>query len=170
MITEDFKSTSAYEKGFLPGDEVDYRHNHFMNTYIVDEKGIGRNSIDRKSTIDFSGQAGDYTLDKRRSEEVVTQTKQDGGPSSYYDPPFKDWITVNDMVDYYAEKKWKHLSWIFKDILKAVTRWGDKQGTSQEYDANKIIYYGCRLLMSIKSKEAVRAYLQRLLNDKQFGG
>lgn len=168
MITDYFTDTSAYEKGFLPGDEVKYRHDRSMDTYVVDEKGIGRSIRDRNRTIDFTSSAGDYILVKRSSEEVVTQTKQDGGPSSYYDPPFKDWVTVNDMVDYYAEKKWLHLSWIFKDILKAVTRWGDKQGTSQEYDANKIIYYGCRLLMAIKGKKAVRAYLQRLLDDNQF--
>ncbi len=154
--------SNAFIYGFNVGDTVKYANGE----YVVDTEGAG---YSKAGWIDFSNHRYKYELVKP-AIQTKDSTSQDGGPSSYYDPPFKDWITVNDMVDYYAEKKWKHLSWIFKDILKAVTRWGDKQGTSQEYDANKIIYYGCRLLMSIKNKEAVRAYLQRLLNDKQFGG
>ena len=101
-------------------------------------------------------------------EQVVVSTKPDGGPSTYYDFPFKDWATVNDMVEYLAEKQWGKHSWIFKDILKAVTRWGVKEGTDEAYDAKKIIYYGCRLLMSVTDKSTTREYLQQLLDDKQF--
>lgn len=98
----------------------------------------------------------------------VTYSKPDGGPSSYYDFPFYEWTTVNDMVEYLSNKQWGSRSWIFKDILKAVTRWGSKDGTTFEYDAKKIIYYGARLLMSVSSKETLRKYLQQLLDDKQF--
>ena len=94
--------------------------------------------------------------------------KPDGGPSAYYDFPFKEWTTVNDMVEYLSDKQWGKHSWIFKDILKAVTRWGSKDGTTFEYDAKKIIYYGARLLMSVSGKETLRKYLQQLLDDKQF--
>ena len=94
--------------------------------------------------------------------------KPDGGPSSYYDFPFQEWTTVNDMVEYLSEKSWGKHSWIFKDILKAVTRWGSKEGTTQSYDAKKIIYYGARLLMSVTNKDTLRKYLQQLLEDKQF--
>ena len=101
---------------------------------------------------------------------VITDTKikPTGGPAPYYDFPFYMWTTTNDMVDYLAEKQWKHNSHNFKDIVKACTRWGSKEGTSEEYDAKKIIYYGCRLLMSVTDKSTTRKYLQQLLDDKQF--
>lgn len=94
--------------------------------------------------------------------------KPSGGPSAYYDFPFKDWVTVNDMLDYLSEKQWGWRSYIFKDIIKACTRWGSKDGTTHLYDAKKIIYYGARLLMSVADKATLRAYLQELLDDKQF--
>lgn len=97
-----------------------------------------------------------------------TYSKPDGGPSAYYDFPFKSWVTVNDMIEYLSEKQWGKHSWIFKDIIKACTRWGSKDGTTQQYDAKKIIYYGARLLMSVSDKGTLRAYLQQLLDDKQF--
>lgn len=94
--------------------------------------------------------------------------KTDGGPSSYYDAPFDTFVTVNDMVDYYSQKSWGWRSYIFKDIMKACTRWGAKQGTTKVYDAKKIIYYGLRLLMSVSDKKTVQEYLKELMNDKQF--
>ena len=101
-------------------------------------------------------------------EDKTTETKPDGGPAGYYDLPFKDWVTVNDMVEYLSDKQWGKHSWIFKDILKAVTRFGKKVGTEEAYDAKKIIYYGVRLLMSVTDKATARKYLQQLLDDKQF--
>ena len=101
-------------------------------------------------------------------EQDVVNTKPDGGPSRYYDPPFKDWTTVNDMIDYLSQKQWGWRSYIFKDILKACFRFGEKEGTTEAYDAKKIIYYGCRLLMSVTDKGTTRKCLQQLLDDKQF--
>ena len=102
----------------------------------------------------------------------TTQTdnkiKTDGGSSTYYDAPFHNFTTVNDMVDYYSMNFWGWRSYIFKDILKAITRFGRKEGTSEEYDSKKIIYYGARLLMSVTDKATVQKYLQQLLDDKQF--
>ena len=103
--------------------------------------------------------------------EKTSGKKPDGGPAGYYDLPFKDWVTVNDMVEYLSDKQWGKHSWIFKDILKACTRFGKKAGTDEAYDAKKIIYYGCRLLMSVTDKATTRKYLQQqLLGDKQFKG
>ncbi len=93
-----------------------------------------------------------------------------GGPSSYYDFPFKDWITTNDMMEYLAEHKWGKYGIHLKDIFKGICRWGDKKGTTQEYDARKIIYYGCRVLMMIVGVDGLRKYLNEILNDEQFGG
>ena len=101
-------------------------------------------------------------------QQAPKTNKPSGGPSSYYDFPFKDWVTVNDMIEYLSEKQWGKHSWIFKDIVKACTRWGSKDGTTHEYDAKKIIYYGARLLMSVADKATLRTYLQELLDDKQF--
>ena len=92
----------------------------------------------------------------------------DGGPQLYYDLPFKDWVTVNDMIDYLSQKQWGWRSYIFKDILKACFRFGEKEGTTEAYDAKKIIYYGVRLLMSVTDKATTREYLQQLLDDRQF--
>ena len=100
--------------------------------------------------------------------EQTAETKPDGGPAGYYDLPFKDWVTVNDMVEYLSDTQWDKHSWIFKDILKACTRFGEKLGTDEAYDAKKIIYYGARLLMSVTDKTTTRKYLQQLLDDKQF--
>jgi hypothetical protein len=91
-----------------------------------------------------------------------------GGPSSYYDLPFKEWVTVNDMMEYLAEHKWGKFGIHLKDIFKGICRWGDKEGTTVEYDTKKIIYYGCRILMMISGKDGLRKYLQGILDDPQF--
>lgn len=105
-------------------------------------------------------------------KEIVALTKfiPNGGSSPYYDFPFYKWTTVNDMVEYLSVEKWKETSWIFKDILKAVTRWGEKEGTTKDYDARKIIYYGLRLLRIVSGKKAVADYLKELSNNEQFKG
>ena len=99
---------------------------------------------------------------------LISKIKTDGGSSAFYDAPFQEFTTVNDMIDYYSKNFWGWRSYIFKDIVKAVTRFGRKEGTDEAYDAKKIIYYGCRLLMSVTDKDTTRKYLQRLLDDKQF--
>lgn len=93
-----------------------------------------------------------------------------GGPSKYYDMPFQEWVTTNDMMEYLAEHKWGKFGIHLKDIFKGLCRWGDKSGTDTLYDTKKIIYYGCRVLMMMCGKEALRSYLQELLDDRQFGG
>ena len=93
---------------------------------------------------------------------------EDAKVGSYYNFPFKDWFTVNDMLDYMSQKQWGWRSYIFKDIVKACFRFGQKEGTTEVYDAEKIIYYGTRLLMSVSDKATARKYLQQLLDDKQF--
>ena len=109
-----------------------------------------------------------WSLVERAKEQDVVNTKPDGGPAGYYDLPFRDFTTVNDMVEYLSDKQWGKHSWIFKDILKACTRFGKKSGTDEAYDTKKIIYYGCRLLMSVTDKATTRKYLRQLLDDKQF--
>ena len=109
-----------------------------------------------------------WSLVKRATEQDTVNTKPDGGPAEYYDLPFQDFTTVNDMVEYLSDTQWGSHSWIFKDVLKACTRFGKKSGTDKAYDAKKITYYGARLLMSVTDKDTTRKYLQQLLDDKQF--
>ena len=119
--------------------------------------------VDTRSVVSFTTEPY-WSLVERAKEQHIS----DGGPQLYYDLPFRDWVTVNDMVEFLSEKQWGKYSWIFKDILKACTRFGKKSGTDEAYDAKKIIYYGCRLLMSVADKATTRKYLQQLLDDKQF--
>ena len=165
----------AYKQGLVElGDEVEFagctykvvigsKHSNFPKLHAV---GSGRNPgvwISSRAEIEVP-----TIVEGSISATKLDVGKPDGGPSAYYDFPFKDWTTVNDMVEYLSNKQWGSRSWIFKDILKAVTRWGSKDGTTFEYDSKKIIYYGARLLMSVSSKETLRKYLQQLLDDKQF--
>ena len=96
------------------------------------------------------------------------ETKPSGGPSSYYDMPFKDWVTTNDQMEYLAENKWGKYAIHLKDIFKGLCRWGDKKGTDPLYDTKKIIYYGARVLRMMVGVTKTREYLQSLLDDKQF--
>jgi hypothetical protein len=101
------------------------------------------------------------------SVETPNKTSS-GGPSSYYDMPYELWVTTNDQMEYLAEHKWGKYAIHLKDIFKGLCRWGDKSGTTVEYDSRKIIYYGCRVLKMVVGTNELRAYLNELLNDKQF--
>lgn len=100
----------------------------------------------------------------------MSKSKSTGGPSSYYDFPFKSWVTLNDFIEHLAEHRWGKFSPNLKDILKAVVRWGDKDGTTVEYDANKLLYYSCRVLQQAAGQDKLREALQKILEDPQFGG
>ena len=101
--------------------------------------------------------------------EVISEPQQPhGGPSSYYDMPFKDWITVNDQMEYLAANKWGKYGIHLKDIFKGICRWGEKSGTTVEYDTRKIIYYGLRIYRMLVGNKGVQEYLKELANDPQF--
>ncbi|MDB3972865.1 pentapeptide repeat-containing protein [Gammaproteobacteria bacterium] len=111
-------------------------------------------------------------------EGTILETKEegdkpvinsDGGPSEYYDFQ-KGWNTWNDINDYKAKNQWLEYSFHLGNIGKVLMRWGDKEGTSLQYDTKKIIYSGCRILMMMAGVEETRAYLQKLLDDPQFKG
>ena len=99
--------------------------------------------------------------------ETVTSSPT-GGPSAYYDMPFGEWVTTNDMMEYLAEHKWGRYGIHLKDIFKGICRWGDKSGTTITYDAKKIIYYGVRILQLAVGRTEMRAYLLEILHDPQF--
>jgi hypothetical protein len=97
-------------------------------------------------------------------------TKSDGGPSSYYDMPFQEWMTLNDQMEYLAQNKWGIYAIHLKDVFKGLGRWGDKEGTTPLYDTKKGIYYFCRVMKMMVGAEGLRDYLQSLLDDPQFKG
>lgn len=101
-------------------------------------------------------------------ESTKETTKSDGGATSYYDMPFNEWVTTNDMMEYLAEHKWGKYGIHLKDIFKGICRWGDKDGTDESYDTRKIIYYGVRILRLLVGTEETRKYLHSLLDDPQF--
>lgn len=90
-----------------------------------------------------------------------------GGCTAYYDF-LPEWVTLNDMMDYKAQNQWGPLSFHMGNITKATYRFGEKDGTSQVYDLNKIIYSGLRAKLMLEDKQSVRDYLNELLNDPQF--
>ena len=94
-------------------------------------------------------------------------TKPDGGPAAYYDIHFKI-KTLNDIIEKKGHLHWKGDSFHIANILKAIWRWGVKDGTTEAYDARKIIYSGARLLMRYAGVQEVRNTLQAMLDDKQF--
>ena len=108
--------------------------------------------------------------DVKLGKVATDKVKPDGGPAQYYDMPFKDWVTTNDMMEYLASHKWGPEAIHLKDIFKGLCRWGEKSGTDTLYDTKKIIYYGARVMRMLAGEDKTRDYLQKLLDDKQFGG
>lgn len=100
---------------------------------------------------------------------MIKPIVSDGGPIDYYDFP-KDYNTLNDVIEWKGETSWLGDSFHLGNIVKAAWRWGIKSGTSKEYDARKFIYSGARLLMKYAGKDKLRETLQKMLDDKQFGG
>lgn len=84
-----------------------------------------------------------------------------GGPAGYYDFP-EGTITLNDLIEF------KEMGFHRGNIFKACWRWGTKSGTTKEYDARKIIYSGCRMLMKLVGVKDLRSTLEGILNDPQF--
>lgn len=125
-----------------------YRQQDCYTVYPIDQ--------DEPAQMDFS--EGSFSR----------KTKPHGGPSGYYDMPFNKWVTTNDMMEYLAEHKWGRYGIHLKDIFKGICRWGDKDGTTVEYDSKKIIYYGVRILRLIIGTNKTRDYLKELLDDPQF--
>lgn len=99
--------------------------------------------------------------------EEPKEISSDGGPANYYDFPEK-WKTLNDLMDGKAKTQWHEHSFHLGNICKAVFRWGEKKGTTKNYDARKIVYSGLRVLLMLEGKQSVQKYLKELIEDEQF--
>jgi hypothetical protein len=118
-------------------------------------------------------QASDFDIAKMASGGWVygnpaVVVKPDGGPAKYYDLPPKA-VTLNDILEVKGDTQWLGDTFHLANIVKAAWRWGDKEGTSKDYDARKFIYSGARLLMKLKGATELRRTLQQMLDDPQFG-
>ena len=104
----------------------------------------------------------------RHKEVVRENNKSNGGPSSYYDFPENNWVTLNDLMEYKAQEHWLGFALHLKDVVKASFRFGVKAGVDHSYDARKIVYSGLRLLLMIKGRSEVANFLHDLSRDPQF--
>ena len=131
---------------------------------VTEEKVMGKKS--REDALDEISSLG-QEID---ADDNVNShgTESDGGPSSYYDMPFQDWVTLNDQMEYLAQNKWGRYAIHLKEPFKGLGRWGDKSGTTPLYDTKKGIYYFCRVMKMMVGAEGLREYLQSILDDPQF--
>lgn len=97
----------------------------------------------------------------------MIKIESDGGPASYYDF-HPDWQTLNDYIEYKSEYQWGADSFHLANITKACCRWGEKNGTTQDYDAKKIAYSALRILRRSQGKAGVQAFLKTLSESAQF--
>lgn len=163
-------------KDFKAGDVIVWRFPHedwaknkdgSVRKYLVNKDATRAVSVTDSGHLNLLIQ-DDVIMCLADDLDKVEPKEPHGGPSSYYDFPFKDWITLNDQIEFLAVSRWKDQSTSFKDIFKALCRWGEKSGTTKVYDAKKILYYGARVLRQLSDTKTLRAYLQELLDDPQF--
>lgn len=153
-------------------------HKRLIDQEVVHVLGIPDIKIPLDLLKDYTPKAIEYIDSSQYTPEGIrgkvstttSQYKSDGGLAKYYDLPFSEWVTVNDMAEYLAEHKWGKYGIHLKDIFKGICRWGEKSGTTVEYDTRKVIYYGARILRMLVGVDKTREYLNELLNDKQFAG
>lgn len=155
------------------GDTVEIVDNNYYHGFKIGDlvNLVGKYTEDEYSAIGERGRWFVSYLDIKPQKNMQSTTKKiksNGGVTSYYDMPYQDWVTTNDQMEYLAEHKWGKYAIHLKDIFKGLCRWGDKDGTTVEYDTRKIIYYGVRVLSMCIGIKATRKYLQELLDDKQF--
>ena len=77
----------------------------------------------------------------------MTKIKSDGGSSDYYNIP-EGSRDIQDLIDY------KNMRFSIGNIFKACYRYGEKDGTSQLYDLNKIIFFAQREIERLKSENS----------------
>lgn len=77
------------------------------------------------------------------SEDSTKGVKSDGWSTSYYELP-EGAKELQDLIEH------KNMNFAVANIFKAAYRLGDKEGTSPEYDLNKIIFFAERELIRRK--------------------
>lgn len=72
-----------------------------------------------------------------------TKVKSDGGSTSYYQLP-KDAKEIQDLVEF------RNMNYSVANIFTSAYRLGQKDGVTDEYDLNKIVWFAQRELTRIK--------------------
>lgn len=83
--------------------------------------------------------------------------KSDGGSTAYYDLP-KEAKDIGDLIEY------RNMSFNVGNIFKACYRIGQKDGTTELYDLEKIVYFAQRELKRAKVTERER---QKKIQDSE---
>lgn len=122
-----------YDVRLLPDDLTEITYEEFMRKYDV-AKGLG-STIKDLDEIEI--------VEKKEIQEgylkVPKPNNPTGGSSNYYDLP-KNAKTLQDLIEF------KNMNAQQKDIFKACWRMGSKEGTKEEYDVRKQVYYSLREL------------------------
>jgi hypothetical protein len=166
------------EGGYKIGDTVRCVYSKSPGFYNVGEDFVLGNRAGKPRIISgtdaLDGSDGDWVKVEKpdKTIEVTLHLNKEaptGGPAAYYNLPIKA-VTLNDLIEYKGDcGDWAggdafHLG----NLMKALWRFGTKEGTSKDYDARKFIYTGCRLLKKYAGNDAVRKTLQQVLDDPQF--
>ena len=151
--------------GFLAGDRVRCIEVHRGGHKFYKEGDEFVLCENLRTPNDLDGRWGLWELVERTTPSMGNES--DGGPTGYYDFP-PEWATLNDYIEYKSRYQWGEHGFHFGNITKALTRWGNKKGTAEVYDAKKILYSITRVLFVIMGKKEARAYIYKMLDDPQF--
>ena len=90
---------------------------------------------------------------------LYARAKPTGGSSDYYKLP-DDATQLQDLIEV------KNMNGNIKDIFKACYRYGQKDGTTDEYDARKMVYYSLRELGRITGSKDYIALAESVIGDQ----
>lgn len=85
-------------------------------------------------------------VNSTKEEKVQEKVKSDGWSTTYYELP-SDAKELQDLIEY------KNMNFAVANIFKAAYRLNNKDGTSELYDLNKIIWYAQREINRIKKEK-----------------
>lgn len=107
------------------------------------------------------------TPEQHYTPKDIQSIVSDGGPSEYYD--FKEsHKTLNDWMEDKAKSQWGAYSLHMKDLGKGMCRFGTKNGVTEGYDINKMLYSTIRMKVMEVGKEKAIEYIRSVLEDPQF--
>ena len=107
------------------------------------------------------------TPEQHYTPKNIKAIVSDGGPSEYYD--FKEsHKTLNDWMEDKAKSQWGAYSLHMKDLGKGMCRFGNKNGVTEGYDINKMLYSTIRMKVMEVGKQKAVEYILSILEDKQF--
>lgn len=120
-----------------------------------------------RGAIEMEGSLLVDTPEQHYTPKDIQSIVSDGGPSEYYD--FKEsYKTLNDWMEDKAKSQWGAYSLHMKDLGKGMCRFGTKNGVTEGYDINKMLYSTIRMKVMEVGKEKAVEYIRSVLKDPQF--